>query len=795
MRELPALDFAACYDHLDGRESDKRRTTKDNTCQDKRLSDQGLRNINIKTLPVEDDDDTIDLRALLATVWRRKWVLVLCTLIGGILAYLATSQLEPRYRATATMIFNTSAPNVVDVGQAVTGPLGPTALVNEIEVMRSTRLLERVVDELGLDRDPNFNPFLREYEPTALDWIRSKISLPPELIELGQNLGVLEPPRPAGLAPAPEEIRELELRFVIRNVLSGLSLSQIDGSRVLNISYVSGNPVVAARIVNTLTEQYIIGQLDSKLDAARTATEWLSTRVEELRVRVQEAEEAVELARAAQSVEAGQSLEITQQQLASLNGALVAAINTSRAQQAEFERLSEAVASNQDFGTVSAFRASPRIQEDTAEIEELQLLRSRNIDRVDEDHPFIQRIDERIGEYQARIAVEADRIVEAARVDWLAAQEQVETLEAELRALEDKALEQSRSAVEIRQLEREAQASRTLYENFLSRQKETTAQEDLQSPDARVLTPAQTPLSPLRTTERRTQIAGLLAGALAGLGLIFLLEKLNNTFRSPYQLEELAGLPVLGTVPAVGRRWSRKQVVKKFLENPKSSLAEAVRNLRTSILFSDVDKPPAVVLFTSAVPREGKSTSAVLLAMTSRQMGRSSIIVDCDLRLPAVAQILESDDKRPGLLSVIEGTASLEDGIHIDPATGLHVLMTKPSEPRSSINAADILSSRRFADLIAVLRKKYDRVILDAPPTLVVADARIVASLADAVAFVVRWDSTPRGAVLEGLKELRAVNAPIIGTVMTLVNETKAARYAYQGYSYYRGRYKDYYTT
>lgn len=362
-----------------------------------------------------------------------------------------------------------------------------------------------------------------------------------------------------------------------------------------------------------------------------------------------------------------------------------------------------------------------------------------------------------------------------------------------MRDLERKALEQSKQAVAIRQLEREAQASRALYENFLARQKETSAQEDLQTPDARVLTPAEIPLIPLTTTVRRTQAMGLIAGALVGLGLILLLEKLNNSFRSSNQLEDLVGLPVLGSVPAIGRRLSRTMVVRRFLDKPKSSLAEAIRSLRTSILFSNVDNPPKVVLFTSALPREGKSTTALLMAMTSQQMGRSSIIVDCDLRLPALARVLETDDDKPGLLSLIEGSASLEDAITTDPETGTRVLMTKPSEPRSSVNAADLLSSKRFENLIKELSETYDRVILDAPPTLVVADARILSAYANAVVFVVRWDHTPHGAVLDGVKDLRSVNAPIAGTVLTLVNEKRAARYAYESYGYYRGRYSDYY--
>ena len=185
----------------------------------------------------------------------------------------------------------------------------------------------------------------------------------------------------------------------------------------------------------------------------------------------------------------------------------------------------------------------------------------------------------------------------------------------------------------------------------------------------------------------------------------------------------------------------------------------------------------------------------MLVALTSRQMGKTAVIIDCDLRLPALARLLGADDDRPGLLSLIEGASTLEESVFRDPETGLHVLMTKPHEPRSNINPADILSSNRFRDIIDDLKSRYDLVILDTPPALVVADAKILANQVDALVYAVRWDSTPRGAVLEGLKDLRSVKAPIAGVILTLINESKAAKYSYDGYSYYKGRYKDYYVS
>ena len=232
-------------------------------------------------------------------------------------------------------------------------------------------------------------------------------------------------------------------------------------------------------------------------------------------------------------------------------------------------------------------------------------------------------------------------------------------------------------------------------------------------------------------------------------------------------------------------------MISQFRENPNSALAEAVRNLRTSIMLSS--RMRKICMITSAVPTEGKSTTSMLLALTTVATGKSAIIVDCDLRLPSLATLIKrSDDEAPGLFALLEGKAVLDQAIYVDEETGLHILTGRSREYRAGANAADILASGRFQEIIEELKARYDFVILDTPPALAVTDARIIATLADVVVFAVRWDGTPQGAVKEGVRELRSVRAPLIGMVMTMVNQTKADQYNYGGY-HYSNRYRNYY--
>lgn len=738
-----------------------------------------------------EDSDIINIRSLLATMWRGKYIILTSILIAGIIGALIISDLDARYKASATVMFDLQKTNIVDLTEVITSEeFGKDTLQNQIQILRSKGLIQRVIDDQNLARVAEFNPTLRVEKETIVSRIRNAVSVPPELKSLLMDIGIVSPPPPPA---TPDVLERRERLAVVENVRAGLSLTPIRGSRVIEISFTSGNPDLSSRVVNAVAEQYIVDQLDAKLEATQAATSWLTDRVTELQTRVETSEADVEAARARLSLEAGQGLGITQQQLEALNGSLALTRSRVSEMEAQYKRLQDAMTRGMDIGAIPEFRDSSLIQRYRDEESDLVSQESVLITTVPDGHPSLTRLRTQLQKLRLNIEAEAQRIIAAIQIELESLMSQETDLIEEVRTLETKSLEQSANEVELRQLEREAQATRVLYENFLGRQQETTAQEDLQGADARVLSSAEPPNNPESQRQRMILLASLTLGTLSGIGIVFLLDRLNNTFRSPNQIAEMTGVSVLATIPAGGSRMKRHDVVKLLREKPNGALAESVRNLRTSILFSNLDKPPKVVMFTSSVPREGKSTTSMMMAMTSRQMGKSAIIVDCDLRMPALAKLLQVNNDQPGLLSVMEGTAQVKDALYRDENSGLDVLMAKSNERPAQINAADILASKKFHDLVKALSTQYDLVILDTPPTLVVTDARIVSRIADAIVYAIRWDETPRDAVLEGLGELKSIEAPITGIVMTMVNESKASKYTYDGYNYHKGRYRDYY--
>jgi len=363
----------------------------------------------------QGDDDIIDIRGLLLTIWRGKWVIMISALILSALAFVYVSQLA--------------------------------------------RLIERVIERLRLDNNPEFNPRLRPVQETLWTRVQDVVGIPPEVLDALYSFGIFSAPRPS---PDAEELERRVRLSVIQNVRAGLSLRPVGRSRVIEVSFDSSRPRTAAAVVNAIGEQYIVFTLETKLEATRAATTWLALRVDELRLRVQAAEEAVEGARAKLSAETGQSLAITRQQMESLNGALAKARNDSARIESAYERLTNAVETGRDLGAISEFRASSLIQSYRQQETELKSREIALKASVGPEHPRLVRLQAQLTEVQNNIADEASRIISAAEIDLQAAKAQEVSLQEEVSRLEQKELQQSSAEVELRQLDREADASRVL---------------------------------------------------------------------------------------------------------------------------------------------------------------------------------------------------------------------------------------------------------------------------------------------------------------------------------------------
>lgn len=347
----------------------------------------------------------------------------------------------------------------------------------------------------------------------------------------------------------------------------------------------------------------------------------------------------------------------------------------------------------------------------------------------------------------------------------------------------DASIELSRKEFKFQELQREVQTNRNLYDTFFTRIKQANDSLELQTANARIVDSAVTPSSPFKPRKALLVSLALVLSLMFGALLAFMLDYLDSTFKGAEDVEDKLGVSMLGMVPLVKQK-KKEAAGLLFLDDNQKNYAEAMRTVRTSVVLSGIDKPHRIIMVTSSVPSEGKSTSAINLAVAIGQMERV-LLIDADMRKPTIAKVLNLPPNSPGLSNLVAGTATLDDCIlHMEDAN-IDVLTSGLIPP----NPSELLSSHKFAELLRKFAQEYDRVIIDSPPTLLVSDALLMSKVVDAVVYVIRSDITTHQTVRTGVNRLMAVKAPIIGVILNKVNMKKAAQYygAYSSYYAYGG--------
>ncbi len=705
-----------------------------------------------------EDDDAIDHRRILRVLWINKWMIAFITgvfvMLAGYRAFTAT----PLYTSVATLVLETRQDQVVNLDSVVTGLSSiagdPAVVTTEVEVMRSRSLMLRLIDRLDLLSDPEFNPELREEGSPWAKYLNPKYLVKQVFVMV---FGQQEGPELAtgGLLSNPDFLRRQTAVSILE---SAIAVENIPFSYVFTIAATTEDPEKSAIIANELAEVYILAQLDAKFEATRRATSWLSDRVAELKTALQEAEAAVEEYGASATLVSEEALALANKQLKDMRerraGEAIRAANL-RARKTEVE----AQFAEEKYAAVAQALDDPRLRNHAERLAELPAGNERESVKAQFEALYVRNL--------RRIDSEAART-----------EEQVALLTQAVAEIETRLEAQSSDLVQLRQLQREAEAAGLLYEYFLGRMKETSVQQGIQQPDSRVLSSATPPFVASYPSKTRIIAFAGAVGLFFGLFVVFAREMFQTTYRSPDQLEMGTGITVMGMLPTAPSS-RRRAVLGHQMKNPTSELAEAVRNLRTSLLLSRLDLKPKVVMVCSSVPAESKTTTTLLLAHNSAMMGKKVLVIECDLRRRTFTNYFDVDGEE-GLLSILTGAKTVDEVIHHDEDTGLDVIIGQ----RSTANAADVFSSDRFAELIAEMRTRYDFIYIDTPPVLAVPDARVIAQHADAVLYCVKWDSTDRGAVASGLDLFAQANVRVSGLALTRANPRKISRYGFSGYGY-----------
>jgi len=726
-----------------------------------------------------------DLMAILRIMRKRAGVIIGITVVLTALIVLAITQMRPLYTAQTLVLVDSQKSNVVDMEAVVSGiPANDAALDSEVEVIKSRNLIERVVDNENLIDDPEFNSALRE--PSALRWLNPRYLL-------GRLFSLLSPSDQTDAVEQSASQEEMTQRSVVDSVLSDLEVARRGLTYTIEINFTSENRYKAAKIANAIANAYIVDQLDAKFNATKQANEWLAGRLDDLRRQVTDSERAVELYRSRHGLEESKGMTVTEQQLSELNAQLILARTNLVEARAKYNRARQLRREGKGVETVGDVVQSGTISALRQKQAELTREEANLSAKYGPRHPAIVNIEAQQKDIQSQIAAEAGRIIESLRNDVSVASTRVRALESNLKEIKGETGTNNEALIQLRELERKATANRQVYEAFLKRFKETSEQEDIQTPDTRVISKAVVPGGPSFPKTSLFVMLGFALSLMTGVGAAFLLEHLDNGIQTSGDLERLLALPNLASIPLTPKeRGPDGKVLSPqdyLVMKPLSSYSEAFRSLRSALQFSNVDNPPKVVLFTSALPNEGKTTSAVSFARAAASAGLKVVLLDCDLRHPSVAEALKISRPEQGLVELLASRLDFKEVVIEDEKTGMEVIPVA----KGTANPPDIFGSSQMKLLFERLREAYNLVVVDSPPVMPVSDARVLSQIVDETVFVARWNETPRDALQNAVKQLRDFGAPLAGTVLSMVDTAKQAKYGYGDGGYYYSRYSKYY--
>jgi capsular exopolysaccharide synthesis family protein len=533
----------------------------------------------------------------------------------------------------------------------------------------------------------------------------------------------------------------------------------------------------------------------SKYDATIQASNWLSAELEELRIKVEKSEDArIAYERENQIWQIDEKQDITTQKLADLSKAVTDA-QTDVAQKEALYRM--AISGNVD--ALPAARSNAVISNLLSRKSALNEDYAQAVDQYGPNFPKVLRIAAQQKEVDDDLDKARKNMIESVEEDFTTARTHADLLQEALDKQKAEANGLAEKLVQYHILQHDAESNKQLYDGLLQKLKEAGITAGLRSSNIRVVDPALTPTTPARPQKARNILLSFLVGLVGGVGLALFREYLDNTVKSPDDIEALTGLPSLAVVPSLPGLNANQSRFSRFAREaapqsasgprvellsyiqPKSQISEAFRALRTSLLLSQADHPPQVILVTSALPREGKTTAAVNLAVTLAQLGDRTLLMDSDLRKPGIRRALNlTVGKEVGLSSYLAGVSTLDEVMIPHPTINNLVALTTGPVPPSP---ADLLSSHRMREAIVELRHRFKFIVIDSPPVMAATDPVILSALTDGVLLVVRSCETPKEAFTRTRDLLAAVKCRLLGVVLNAV-DSSAPDY-YYSYRYY----------
>jgi uncharacterized protein involved in exopolysaccharide biosynthesis/Mrp family chromosome partitioning ATPase len=705
----------------------------------------------------DEDGSSRFLMNCLRVAVRRKWTIGLSVLGGVAIALLLSAMALPRYTAEAVVALDARNVQVIDINSVVSKlPEENAALRTELDAITSRSMASLVADRLNFETRPDLRAAMQVHNPLALKVHHL----------LAHVAGAFDRLRPSWLSDMDDRplsavrqhTEQAERSDIVDWLQSGLRVSNDGRSFTIYIDFSSPDPAVSSEIANAFAQTYLDGLVGMKVRAARNASTWLHQRLEEMRHELEVSETAVfEFRRSAGLMEfRGDTL--ASQQITELNTRL-GEVRTERA------RIEAKIQNTLAPGTGAAdslaeVAGSPLIQALRKQIgdNDAKLATLRNVGAL--RHPETLALESQQVALREQLARETKRVVAGLKEEAAAVKRQEAELQSNLQGMASRFGRSGEAGVRLKQLQREAEANRAIYESFLSRYKETIEQEGLTMPEARLLSAAEPPAMPSGSGQLPVMMLGLVSGLLFGAAAAGFRERIDERVHDIAEVERVAAAPVMGVLPAVPRwRPAPELQVSRFNRTP---FGDAIQRTGAALRLPRAPLRARVIMITSANARVGKTSFCTALARFLAMSDRRVLVIDADFRRPRLAKsfgLVERADTQ----NVIHGTLNLAEGVQTDPRSGAHVLTAVP-EPGALHSH---LQGPGWDALIDRAREQYDVVILDTPPVMAASDAGVIGACADMNLFLVRWGRSTRSGIAGAIRFLNLCGLTVDGVVLT----------------------------
>jgi capsular exopolysaccharide synthesis family protein len=722
------------------------------------------------------EEEVIDLSEYWFVIKRHRWGILSFAMAALFIGMLVAFSAIPQYKSSVKLL---AEPIIQGQGESV----GNYEYVNtawlfyetQYEIIASRAIAEQVINKLDLTNNPSFTGAnkkklfkLPSFDFSIKDLIPDAWRQSDAEIDIGG-----EPIEVDKLAP------------YVGLLLGNLKVTGGKESQIITIEYSGSDPVLVSNIVNAVSQAYIEFGLSTRLLTAQQTTGWLTEQLSSLRETLDASEEKLQAYKAEhQLIDTASSQRVATTKLASLTSELIRAQTSLNDMNVAYNQVKRIQREGGNFQAISSVLSSRVIEDLKKEQSKLSRRVSELSERYGEKHPKMIAARSELAEAQRTLRGEIGKIVSNIRRERNIASSQVAQLK-QLIAQQEQGIQVKQGGEwELLKLEREVETNRIMYENFLTSTREMESKTDYNVSNVKVVDRAHPAGAPYKPKKKLIMLVAFVLGAFLGILVAFLREHLDNTFKTSEEVEKKLGIPAIGSVPKIAKKELKNCTPERMaLAGKTSAFSESINHIRTGVLLSNIDNPPQVIMVTSSIPAEGKTTTSSNLALSLSQMGKT-LLLEMDLRKPRLKNYL-SGAQHLGLTDYLAGRVSIDEALAADPeATQLSHLVAGTIPP----NPLEIVSSQSFEHLITDLRNKFEYIVVDAPPVIAVSDALVVGQLVDAILMVIKADSTSKKLVETTIKRLAQVHLRPIGAILEQQDVTKLSEYGYET-AYYHGHY------